>query len=243
MIRDRQEHRGRARRVEAAFALAAVMIAMGLSACGEPEQPVVLDGFVDATFSNADVAGGCLSEVIRGAEVAARSRGAFTLHIFDGDPLGRRGISAEFAEADVPRSIKGTSKVGDYLAEQAENLRPEARRLIETAPEVDGTPLLEVLARAQRELPDPKADIDHHILICTDGLFTDIGADPQAAAELSEAQGLRLHGSTVDFVGLALSAPGTGDMVEELRPAVEALLEAAGAELGVWDAELPARWP
>src|SRR3954453_465288 len=116
MVRGKQVRRALAR---AGAALAMLATAATLAGC-EPATPLVLNSYVDATFSNHRVAGACVGEVMRGAEAAARSQGSFSLHTFDGDPLERSGIVRQFSEDDVPRSIRGTAKVDEFLTSEAE---------------------------------------------------------------------------------------------------------------------------
>lgn len=202
-----------------------------------------MDVYVDSTFSNDQVAIGCLGDVMEAAKLAAGSRGSFRFHTFDGDPFRRRGLTESFGADQIPPDVKGTSGETAYLEEQAEELEGEIEDLIAEPPTVGGTPLIDLLERAARHTP--RSDGLNRILICTDGLFTDVNPVEMTAAEAGaegEALPPNLRGAVIDFIGLDGSAPGRGRRVEETKPLVEALLDGTGAELGNWDLELSPNW-
>ncbi len=222
------------------------MVVLGLAAtgCGNSATPIVGDIFIDVTFSNDQVANACLTDVMRATKAVATTHGTVYVHSFDGDPLSRRGLSEPFTESQVPPDLQNTSGEGEYLEEQADKLESEIEDLINEDAEVKGTPLLEVLTAAGRtNVPSGEK---HRIVICTDGLFTDVRPGKMTAEE-AQAKGVnrhaRLSGAVVDFIGLGVSAPGTGRRIEQTRPLVESLLEGAGARLEYWGVDLPKPWP
>jgi hypothetical protein len=224
-----------------------VVLPIALGGCGEnhrlTDEPIAMDIYVDATFSNDQVALGCLPDVMTAATLAAGSRGSVEFHTFDGDPFRRRGLSESFEATVLPANIKGTSGETTHLEEQAEELEPQIKELILEPPTVGGTPLLELLERAARHTAS--SGNLARILICTDGLFTDVNPlrmTAQQARIEGEALPQTLRGVTVDFIGLDGSAPGRGRRIEQTKPLVEALLLGAGAQLGEWDLELPPSW-
>ena len=102
-------------------------------------------------------------------------------------------------------------------------------RLVNEGPVVGGTPLIDVLRRAARNRGHSGAL--QRILICTDGLFTDVNPRAMTAAEARGAAsqiGPRLRGATVDFIDVDASDPDRGDYVESVRPLAGALLGGAG---------------
>ena len=116
-------------------------------------------------------------------------------------------------------------------------------RLVNEGPVVGGTPLIDVLRRAARNRGHSGAL--QRILICTDGLFTDVNPRAMTAAEARGAAsqiGPRLRGATVDFIGVDASDPDRGDYVESVRPLAGALLGGAGIRMGAWDVELGPEW-
>lgn len=220
--------------------------AVALTGCSNAQQltdrPISVDAYVDSTFSNDQVARECLPDIMTAAKLAAASRGSFSLHTFDGDPFRRRGLSESFRE-EVPLDVQGTSGELEHLEDQADALQAEIEELIEEPPVVGGTPLLDLLRRAERKSPSSRAV--RRLLICTDGLFTDLTPKDVTVAEArraSEQIGDNLDGVTVDLIGLDASDPGRGRHIEAIRPRVEAVLEGAGMELGSWDVELGAEW-
>jgi len=223
------------------------MLVLAVNGCSEDhaltERPLAMDIYVDATFSNDEVASECMNDVLTAAQLAAASRGSLKFHTFDGDPFRRRGLSASFGDEAIPADLKGTSGETAYFEEQAEDLEAEMEELIAEPPTVGGTPLIQLLERAGRHTAQTEAL--NRILICTDGLFTDVNPQEMTAAEAREAgEALpsNLRGITIDFIGLDGSAPGRGKRIEETKPLVEALLAGAGATLGNWDLELPPSW-
>jgi hypothetical protein len=216
------------------------ILAMG---CGNSDHhPIAMDVYVDSTFSNDQVARGCVADVILAAKLAAASRGTLSFHTFDGDPLRRRGMSAIFSEGEIPAELKGTSGEDEYLEEQAEKLRGRIEALIAKPPKVGGSPLLGVLERAARSRHGSAAK---RILICTDGLFTDVNPNTMTREEAhvaGEELKPQLEGATVDFIGLDASAVGRGRLIEQTRPVVKAVLVGAGAEMGNWNVELDPSW-
>ena len=226
---------------------AAIALAIALMGCDEKQKltdrPISMDIYVDATYSNDQVAGECMPDVMAAARLAAASRGFVTFRSFDGDPFRRRGVSKAFDEG-VPASREGTSGELEYLEEQASDMRGELEGLAKERPVVGGTPLIDVLRRAARNGRGHSGAL-RRVLICTDGLFTDVNPHVMTLAEARRAgarigQGLR--GATVDFIGIDASDPDRGDYVESLRPLVEALLRAAGVQMGNWDVELGSEW-
>jgi hypothetical protein len=215
--------------------------------CGENHEltdgPISMDIYVDSTYSNDQVAINCMTDVMDAATLAAGSRGFLKFHTFDGDPFRRRGLSESFESERIPSNIEGTSGETAYLEGLAEDLQGEIERLIAEPPAVGGSPLVELLQRAGRHTPSSSAL--PRILICTDGLFTDVNplemapADARAAGESLPAS---LNGVTVEFIGLDGSAPGRGRRIEQTKPLVQALLRGAGAELGNWELELSPDW-
>jgi hypothetical protein len=223
------------------------VMALALSGCSEDHaltrRPLAMDLYVDATFSNDEVASECMNDIQAAAKLAAASRGSLKFHTFDGDPFRRRGLSVSFGDEAIPGDIKGTSGETAYFEEQAEELEGQMEELIAEPPTVGGTPLLQLLERAGRHTT--QTDALNRILICTDGLFTDV--DPKKmteaqARQAGEALPSNLRGITIDFIGLDGSAPGRGKRIEETKPLVEAVLHGAGAQLGNWDLELPPSW-
>lgn len=238
-------------RVSAAVLAASLALCLGLlfGGCGGVEtRPVTVDAFLDATYSNDQVAGECLGDIKRAAQVAAESGGRFFFHTFDGDPLRRRGASIDFADVKVPNKYKETSKELDGLRQAAEDAVderwPEIEVLAEERPTVGETPLIGVLTRAARIQAEGEVVGPHRILLCTDGLFTDVDArsSPDEVSQFGASLQSKLKGATVDFIGLAVSVPGTGPFVEKTKPPVEELLAETGATMGIWDVELPAGW-
>lgn len=228
-------------------ALVCLAAVLGLAACGSSAEPVTTDIYVDSTFSNDQVAAECFPDVMRAVKATAASHGVVSFHTFDGDPLRRRGTSAAFSEDDIPRDLRGTSGEDEYLESLTEGeLEEEIEELIAEPPQVYGTPLLLVLARAAQFQEDDGGEGKHRILICTDGLFGDVRPDEMTEEDARErganlASGLK--GTTVDFIGLDVSAPGSGRRIAQTRALVRALLSGAGAHLGIWNAELPPIWP
>jgi hypothetical protein len=202
-----------------------------------------MDIYVDATYSNTEVAEECMNDIITAMEVTAGSRGTVKFHTFDGDPFRRRGISKNFGEEALPGDVKGTSGEVEYLEGQARDLEPELQQLIDEKPTVPGTPLIDLLERASRHMSGSPAF--NRILICTDGLFTDVNPVEMSAAEArsaGEELPSSLTGITVDFIGLDGSAPDRGRRIEKTKPLVDALLAGASAKRGVWDLELGPDW-
>lgn len=222
--------------------------ALLLVGCDEPEKltskPIAIDIYVDSTFSNDQVALKCMPDVMAAARLAAGSRGYLDFHTFDGDPFRRRGITESFTEGRIPADIEGTSGEIEHLEGQADDLESEFRKRIEEEkPKVGGSPLILLLERAARSGPHPGAL--NLILICTDGLFTDVNPvvmDQAEAKASGEALGPNLRGVTVEFIGLDGSAPNRGKRIEQTKPLVRELLQAAGANLGNWELELPSAW-
>jgi hypothetical protein len=228
-------------------ALLFVGLSLTFARCGEDhnltDEPISMDIYVDSTFSNKDVASECMPDVLAAVELAAGSRGTLKFHTFDGDPFRRRGLSRSFGEETLPADIKGTSGETSYLEKQAQELEVQISELIAEPPSVGGTPLIELLERAGRHPASP-AGINR-ILICTDGLFTDVNPlemNEQKARSAGESLPKSLSGVTIDFIGLDGSAPGRGRRIEDTKPLVEALLGGAGANLGTWDLELGPHW-
>jgi hypothetical protein len=230
-------------------ALAACLaLLVGCGGGGVVTKPVTVDAFLDATYSNDQVAAECLEDIKHAAQVAAESRGRFFFHTFDGDPLRRRGTTADFAELEVPARYRGTSKEVEGLRSAAEKeveeLWPEVETLAAEKPVVPETPLAGVLTRAARIQAEGEVVGPHRIVICTDGLFTDVNkkSTSEGVHQLGASLRSKLSGATIDFIGLAVSVPGTGPYVEKGKPPVEELLAEAEATMGVWDVELPAGW-
>jgi hypothetical protein len=202
-----------------------------------------MDIYVDSTFSNDEVAEECMDDVLVAVEVTAGSRGTLQFHTFDGDPFRRRGLSKSFGEEEMPADIKGTSGEVEHLEEKSRDLEPDLHELITEDPTVPGTPLIDLLRRAGRDIaPAPALN---RILICTDGLFTDVNPLEMTAGEArtaGEELPAPLRGITIDFIGLDASAPGRGRRVEDTKPLVDALLAGAGATRGTWDLELGPHW-
>jgi hypothetical protein len=224
----------------------AACIAIALVGCDEPqvltEKPISMDIYVDSTFSNDQVAEDCMGDVMAAVKLAAASRGFLEFHTFDGDPFRRRGLAKSFDQG-VPPSVEGTSGELTYLEEEAVELEEQIQDLIDERPVVGGSPLIGVLERAARNAPDEK--VHKRILICTDGLFTDVTPvriDAEGARSEGERLGPNLEGVTVDFIGLDASEPGRGRRIEDTKPLVEALLGAAGLQMGVWNVELGSEW-
>lgn len=229
--------------------VATLVLTLLLAGCGGVEtKPVTVDAFLDATYSNDQVANECVDDIARAAQIAAESRGHLFFHTFDGDPLRRRGTSRDFSDVTVPNKYKGTAKEAEGLEhaaeEEIEELRPEIEELAAETPKVGGTPLVGVLTRAARIQAEGEVVGPHRILICTDGLFTDVTPklSPDEVSRLGASLDSKLPGATVDFIGLAVSVPGTGPFIEKIKPRVQELLDLAGARMGVWDVELPAGW-
>lgn len=213
----------------------------GLSGCGGTSAGVITA--LDGTFSNYEEASECFSDLDRAATVAAEHGSAFTFFAYDGDPLSRKGINFDFGRMEIPNSVKGTEKEDDYRVEQAAGVIDETHELVE-GPVEGGTPLSGVLTRIAR-IAQSSGSVPAYVVNCGDGIWTDL--DPEMSdrevAELADEIPTGLEGLTIDFVGLAMSDPGTGPWVEQLRPVVARVLEAKGASLGVYDIELPAGWP
>jgi hypothetical protein len=202
-----------------------------------------MDVYVDSTFSNDEVASECMGDVQVAAKLAAASRGSLKFHTFDGDPFRRRGLSVSFGDEAIPGDVKGTSGETAYLEQQAEELEAQMGELIDEPPTVGGTPLIQLLERAGRHTA--QTDALNRILICTDGLFTDVNPKEMTEAQARQAGAAlspNLRGITIDFIGLDGSAPGRGKRIEETKPLVEAVLQGVGAEMGNWDLELPPNW-
>ena len=223
------------------------VLPIALSGCGEnhrlTDEPIAMDIYVDATFSNDQVALECLPDVMRAATLAAGSRGSVKFHTFDGDPFRRRGLNESFEATVLPANIKGTSGETASLEELAKDLEPQIKELILEPPTVGGTPLLALLERTARHTASP-GNLNR-ILICTDGLFTDVSPlkmTSQKARAEGKALLQTLRGITVDFIGLDGSAPGRGRRIEQTKPLVEDVLLSAGAQLGEWDLELSPSW-
>lgn len=223
-----------------------ITVSVALTGCDEPEKltdrPLSLDIYVDTTYSNDQVAAGCMDDLVAAAKLAAGSRGFLEFHTFDGDPFHRRGLSEHFDEG-VPSNVEGTSGEISHLEKEAEGLKPAFEELIEEQPTVGGSPLIEVLERAARNAP--QADAYNRILICTDGLFTDVTPIKMTVSEARVVgRELRpnLQGVSVDFIGLDASDPERGPRIEATKPLVRALLVSASAEMGVWNLELGSRW-
>jgi hypothetical protein len=220
---------------------------VALGGCGEnhrlTDEPIAMDIYVDSTFSNDQVALGCVPDAMMATELAAGSRGSIKFHTFDGDPFRRRGLSESFEAEVLPANIKGTSGETAYLEEQAKDLEPQMKKLTLERATIPGTPLVELLERAARHTAS--TDDLNRILICTDGLFTDVNPlamTTRRALAKGRALPRTLRGITVDFIGLDGSAPGRGRRIEQTKPLVEALLLGARAKLGTWDLELPPSW-
>jgi hypothetical protein len=202
-----------------------------------------MDIYVDVTYSNDQVATSCMDDVMDAATLAAGSRGFLKFHTFDGDPFRRRGLTESFEAERIPPDVEGTSGETAYLEGLAEDLKGEMERLIAEPPTVGGSPLVDLLERAGRHTSRP--DALNRILICTDGLFTDVNplemtpADAEAAGEALPSS---LNGVVVDFIGLDGSAPGRGRRIEQTKPLVRALLHGAGVEMGNWELELAPDW-
>jgi hypothetical protein len=233
------------------FRAMSVCLAMGtallLIGCDEPEKltakPIAMDIYVDSTFSNDEVAPECMPDVMAAARLTAGSRGYLDFHTFDGDPFRRRGTTESFTEGRVPPDVEGTSGEIKHLEGEADDLEAEFEELIAEPPEVGGSPLVLLLERAARSAPHPGAR--NLILICTDGLFTDVNPlvmDLAEAKASGKALGPNLRGVKVEFIGLDGSAPNRGKRIEQTKPLVHELLTAAGAELGNWELELPSAW-
>jgi hypothetical protein len=229
--------------------MAVVAVCMGLvvSGCSENHdlttQRIAMDIYVDATFSNDQVAEKCMKDVMIATRLAAGSRGAVAFHTFDGDPFRRRGEARSFGEETIPGDVEGTSGETGYLEDQGDDLEDEFLGLIAEPPTVWGTPLIAVLERAARH-PPRKGPVKR-MLICTDGLFTDLNPNKMTVEEArleGEAIQPDLDGVRVDFIGLDGSAPDRGKYVERTKPLVVALLAGAGAQFGSWDLELPPEW-
>jgi hypothetical protein len=227
--------------------VALLLGAIALAGCGEghklTQRPVDLDIYVDSTFSNDQVAGECMPDVMEAAKLTAGARGLFTFHTFDGDPFRRRGLKEQFGETSLPADVKGTRGETAYLEGQAEELEAPIEALISEPPTVGGTPLVALLERAGRHTG--RADSLRLIVICTDGLFTDVNPlamTLEEARATGETLPAPLRGVTIDFIGLDGSAPGRGRRVEQTKPLVRALLDGAGTRMGNWDLELPPAW-
>jgi hypothetical protein len=225
------------------FCLAACIL---LAGCDEPQEltqrPLSMDIYVDSTFSNDQVAHDCMDDVMAAVKLAAASRGFLEFHTFDGDPFRRRGLSKSFDEG-VPPSVEGTSGELSHLEGEAAKLEGKIKELIAEPPVVGGSPLIAVLERAARNTA--QREVHKRILICTDGLFTDVTPVRMNAGEVrfeGRKLGPNLDGVTVDFIGLDASDPGRGRRIEDTKPLVEALLGAGGLRMGVWNVELGSEW-
>jgi hypothetical protein len=223
------------------------LVVLAISGCSEDhaltQRPLAMDIYVDSTFSNDEVASECMNDVQTAARLAAASRGSLKFHTFDGDPFRRRGLSVSFGDESIPGDIKGTSGETAYFEEQADELEAQMKELIAEPPTVGGTPLLQLLERAGRHTAQTSAL--NRILICTDGLFTDVNPLEMTRAQARQAGEelpANLAGITIDFIGLDGSAPGRGKRIEETKPLVEAVLQGTGAAMGNWDLELPPNW-
>jgi hypothetical protein len=218
-----------------------------LGGCGEnydlTETPISVDVYVDSTYSNDQADMECVDDVMEAAKLAAASRGHFKFHTFDGDPFRGRGINEPFDELVIPGGTENTAGETGYLEGKAEDLQPEIEELIIKGAEVPGTPLIQLFERAGRHTPDD--EVINRILICTDGLFTDLDPNQvsrEEAVVAGEELPIALEGTVVDFIGLDGSSPERGRYVERTRPLVQALLTGAGMRLGAWDLELPVDW-
>jgi hypothetical protein len=221
-------------------------VALALVGCDEPqaltEEPLSMDIYVDSTFSNDQVAHDCVSDIMIAVKLTAASRGFLEFHTFDGDPFRRRGLSEHFDEG-VPANVEGTSGELTYLEDQGAKLEGRIKELIAERPVVGGSPLVAVLQRAARNTPDGK--VEKRVLICTDGLFTDVTPVRMTTGEArSEGKklGPNLGGATVDFIGLDASDPGRGRRIEDTKPLVEALMGGAEMRMGIWNVELGSEW-
>jgi hypothetical protein len=224
-----------------------LLVSLSIGGCDEPrkltDEPISMDIYVDSTFSNEKVAHKCMPDVMAAARLTAGSRGYLSFHTFDGDPFRRRGINEPFTDGSVPLDVKGTSGEIESLEDQATELKPRIEKLIEEPAKVGGSPLLLVLERAARQTP--RQDTLNLVLICTDGLFTDVNPLEMGDAEAragGAALGSNLRGVTVDFIGLDGSAPGRGKRIEHTKPLVQAVLAGAGARFGNWGLEMPPDW-
>jgi hypothetical protein len=190
------------------------------------------------------VATKCLADLDRAADLAAERGGAFTFFAYDGDPLSRRGISVDFGGLPIPNRLKGTEKEGEYRVEKAGAVLDEMHELAISGPVVGGTSLVGVLTRIAR-IAEGLDAVPAYVVNCGDGLWTDLkpGMLAKKADALAREIPPGLEGTTIDFVGLGASVPGSGPWVEKLRPLVKQVLKDKHAHLGVYDIELPADWP
>jgi hypothetical protein len=199
---------------------------------------------LDGSYSDQDVVEKCFPDLDSVALVAAEQGESFTFFAYDGDPLGKRGVSFDFGEMDMPRNRQGTEKEDDYRVEQAPETVEKTHELALERPEVGETPLVGVLTRIARIAGESEA-VPEYVVNCGDGIWTDLKPDMSGReiGALAEEIPSGLEGVRIDFIGLGASKPGTGAWVEQLRPSVERLLEHEHAEIGVYDVELPADWP
>ena len=226
----------------AAIVLPMIISVVVLLGCGENPPSVITA--LDGTFSDQKVAAQCLPELDRAADIAAERGGSFTFFAYDGDPLSRRGISIDFGDQAIPNRLKGTEKEGEYRVEQAGPILNEMHKLASDRPTVGGTSLLGVLTRIAR-IAKGLGSVPTYVVNCGDGLWTDLrpGMSDREVQGLAREIPVGMEGMTIDFVGLSVSAPGSGHWVERLRPLVKQILEDKQAHLGVYDVELPADWP
>lgn len=227
--------------------ICALLGSLAFVGCGEnydlTENPVSVDIYVDSTYSNNGVDLECMDDVMEAAKLVAGSRGYLQFHTFDGDPFHSRGLNESFSSVVLPGGVEGTEAETAHLEEQAEKLKPRMRRMIEEDAVVPETPLIQLFKRAARHTAS--ADSVNHILICTDGLFTDVNPKEMTRDEaVAVGRDLppTLHGVVVDFIGLDGSQPERGEYIEKTRPLVRGLLTGAGAQLGAWELELPPGW-
>lgn len=220
---------------------------LALVGCGEnfelTEIPISVDIYVDSTYSNDQVDHECMDDVMEAARLAAGSRGYLRFHTFDGDPFHARGMSESFDEVVLPGGVEGTAGETKYLEGKADDLRPKIEELIEEKADIPETPLIHLLERAGRSTVSTEAL--EHILICTDGLFTDVNPNKMTrddAASIGASLPSALQDVVVDFIGLDGSEPERGPYIERTRPLVQAMLAGAGTRIGSWELELPNSW-
>lgn len=226
--------------------LVALAGSLSLIGCSEnydlTKVPISVDIYVDSTYSNNEVDLECMEDVMEAAKLAAGSQGNLSFHTFDGDPFHSRGLNESFSDLALPGEVEGSDGQTGYLENKAEELRPRMEELVEADAVVPETPLIGLLMRAGR---GSTSSAIRHILICTDGLFTDLNPN-HVSIEDAKTAGKdlppTLKGVVVDFIGLDASAPDRGEFIERTRPLVLALLTSAEADLGSWDLELPANW-
>jgi hypothetical protein len=199
---------------------------------------------LDGSYSDYAVAEKCFSDLDSVALLAAEQGEPFTFFAYDGDPLSDRGVSIDFGEMEVPNRYEGTELEDDRRVEQAAPILNETHELAAKVPEIGETPIVGVLTRIAR-IADGAEFVPEYVVNCGDGIWTDLkpGMDGAEVRSLAAEIKPSLKDLKIDFIGLGASKPGSGPWVEELRSPVEQLLNYAGAELGVYDIELPAGWP